>query len=100
MSYPDELDALWAAHQRPGPMLVPKSVAAKRAPEPEPEPEPVFERVQQAAVRRDTGEVIRPASVAKGYEVEKGRYIVINPEELKSIGGHARFIPIHDQDGA
>lgn len=72
---------------KPGPVLLRKGAKAPEPPPPPParEPEPVFERVQQAAVRSDTGEVLKSSSVAKGFEVEKGRYVVIEPEELKSI---------------
>lgn len=75
-----------ASASKRGPQLVQKHVApAAIEPQAAPTPEPVYERVQQAAVRRDTNDVIKAGSVAKGFEVEKGRYVVIDPEELKSI---------------
>jgi DNA end-binding protein Ku len=67
------------------------SLVARAAPRSEPAEEvphveapPVLERVRQAAVRTDTGAVLNNPSVLKGYEYEKGRYVEIDPEELKS----------------
>ncbi len=71
--------------RKPGPVLLKKGARAPEPPPRAPEPEPVYERVQQAAMRRDTGEVLKSAAVGKGFEVEKGRYVVIEPEELKNI---------------
>lgn len=50
-----------------------------------PQPEPVLERIRQAAVRKGTDEVLSSKEVVKGYEYEKGRFVVVEPEELKSI---------------
>jgi DNA end-binding protein Ku len=70
----DEIDVAESgppkATSRPGPVLL---------------PDLRYEPIQQAAVRRNTDEVVESVSVKKGYEVEKGRYIVIEPEELKQI---------------
>src|ERR1700761_5992381 len=46
---------------------------------------PVFSPVQQASVRQGTGDVLPAASVVKGYEYEKNRYVAVDPEELKSV---------------
>lgn len=49
------------------------------------EPEPVLAPVQQVSVRKGTDEVVSPRSVVKGYEYDKDRFVVVDPEELKSI---------------
>ena len=49
------------------------------------EQEPVLAPVQQVSVRKGTDEVVSNRSVVKGYEYDKDRYIVVEPEELKSI---------------
>jgi DNA end-binding protein Ku len=50
-----------------------------------PVPEPVLEPVRQVSVRKESDRVLSEKSVVKGYEYEKDRYVVIEPEELKSI---------------
>jgi DNA end-binding protein Ku len=40
--------------------------------------------VQQVSVREGTDEVLPETSVVKGYEFEKGRFVALEPEELKS----------------
>jgi DNA end-binding protein Ku len=50
-----------------------------------PPPEPVLVPVQQASARKGTDEVLEAQSLVKGYEYEKGRYVAIEPEDLKSI---------------
>ena len=52
---------------------------------PAPAPEPVLTRVQQASVRKGTDELLPEQSIVKGYEYERDRYVVIEPDELKSI---------------
>jgi DNA end-binding protein Ku len=47
--------------------------------------EPILEPVQQVSVRKGTDEVVSQRSVVKGYEYEKDRFVVVHPEELKSI---------------
>jgi DNA end-binding protein Ku len=49
------------------------------------EEEPVYQRVQQTSVAKDTGDMLPPASVVKGYEYERNRFVSVEPEELKSI---------------
>ncbi len=48
-------------------------------------PEPILAPVQQVSVRKGTDELVPERSVVKGYEYEKDRFVVIDPEELKSI---------------
>ncbi|MFL6352880.1 MAG: Ku protein [Bryobacteraceae bacterium] len=49
------------------------------------EQEPVLAPLEQVSVRKGTDEVVSNRSVVKGYEYEKDRYVVVEPEELKSI---------------
>jgi DNA end-binding protein Ku len=49
------------------------------------EREPVLAPLQQASVRKGTDEVVPTGSVVKGYEYDKDQYVVVEPEELKSI---------------
>jgi DNA end-binding protein Ku len=48
-------------------------------------PQPVFSPIQQVSVRKGTDEVLPEQSVVKGYEYEKGRFVSVEPEELKSL---------------
>ena len=41
--------------------------------------------VEPVAVRKGTEEPLPAASVVKGYEYEKNRYVVIDPEDLEKI---------------
>lgn len=41
--------------------------------------------VQQVSVRKGSDEVLPQQTVVKGYEYEKGRYVAVEPEELKSL---------------
>lgn len=45
----------------------------------------ILSPVQQVSVRKGTDEVLPEHSVVKGYEYEKGRFVVVEPEELKSL---------------
>ncbi len=47
-------------------------------------PELILSPVQQVSVRKGTDEVLSDASVVKGYQFEKGRFVTLEPEELKS----------------
>jgi DNA end-binding protein Ku len=47
--------------------------------------EPIFAPVQQAAITTDSAQVLPAKSVHRGYEYEKNRFVVVDPEELKSI---------------
>lgn len=44
-----------------------------------------FAPVQQAAVRAGTAQALPAAAVQRGYEYEKNRFVVLDPEELKNI---------------
>lgn len=46
--------------------------------------EPILKPIQQVSVSEGSEEVVPAASVVKGYEYEKGRFVEIPPEELKS----------------
>ena len=48
-------------------------------------PEPILAPVQQVSVRKGTDAVLPQQSVVKGYEYEKDRFVVVEPEELKSV---------------
>ena len=50
-----------------------------------PVPEPVLAPVQQVSLRKGSDEILPEKSIVKGYEYEKDRYVVIEPEELKNI---------------
>ncbi|HTU46740.1 MAG TPA: Ku protein [Bryobacteraceae bacterium] len=66
----------------------PKGLRSVRRTEPlEPPAEPprsILSPVQQVSVRRSTDKVLPERSVVKGYEYEKDRFVVVEPEELKS----------------
>jgi Ku protein len=47
--------------------------------------EPTFAPVQQAALTTDSARVLPAKSVHRGYEYEKDRFVLVDPEELKSI---------------
>ncbi|MGI9075348.1 MAG: Ku protein [Bryobacteraceae bacterium] len=47
--------------------------------------EPVLAPLQQVSVRKGSDEVVSKTAVVKGYEYDKDRYVVVDPEELKSI---------------
>jgi DNA end-binding protein Ku len=40
---------------------------------------------QQVSVRKGSDEILAEKSLVKGYEYDEGRYVVVEPEELKSI---------------
>jgi DNA end-binding protein Ku len=42
-------------------------------------------RIRYRKVDEDTGEEVESTNIIKGYQIEKGRYIEINDEELESI---------------
>lgn len=46
---------------------------------------PDGERVRQQYVSAKTGEVVERSEMKKGYEFAKGRYVVIEPEELEAL---------------
>ena len=46
---------------------------------------PQFAPVQQSPVRAGTAQALPAAAVQRGYEYEKNRFVVVDPEELKNI---------------
>jgi DNA end-binding protein Ku len=64
-------------HEPPKPMLV--QPAHTQA------PEATLEPVRQASVRQGSEDILPAQSVVKGFEFEKGRYVALDKEELKSI---------------
>jgi DNA end-binding protein Ku len=42
-------------------------------------------RIRYRKVDEDTGEEVRPDEIVKGYQVDKGRYVEINDEEIGAI---------------
>ncbi len=78
---------------------LPKSASLRnRQPEPEPNPEPVrsfadvgvrvqpiLSPIKQAAIRTNSNEILPERSLVKGYEYEKGRFVAVEPDELKNI---------------
>lgn len=89
------LAARVAAARLPEPALreVAKQASTNRRVEPlreeplaaPPRPQSILSPVQQVSVKEGTDEVLPQHSVVKGYEYEKGRFIVVEPEELKSL---------------
>ncbi len=80
---PEEDDSVVEAAPEP-----PKSrrITSPEGAEPErAKPEPALAPVQQVSVRKGSDEILANRSVVKGYEYDKGRYVAIEPEELKSI---------------
>ncbi len=65
------------------PLVTPMNSPGTRAAREE-QPTPILTPVQQVSVRKGTDEVLPERSVVKGYEYEKNRFVVIEPEELKS----------------
>jgi DNA end-binding protein Ku len=47
--------------------------------------QPILAPIKQAAIRTDSDEILPQKSLVKGYEYEKGRFVAIEPDELKSI---------------
>jgi DNA end-binding protein Ku len=42
-------------------------------------------RIKYRKVDADTGDEVEPSDIIKGYEVGKGQYIEVNPEELEAV---------------
>ena len=61
------------------------SVSASPTSRRAPPPEPVLAPVQQVSIRKGSDELLPEKSIVKGYEYEKDRYVVVEPEELKNI---------------
>jgi DNA end-binding protein Ku len=82
MTHGDEphLERLSASTRRPEPVVAPSAQPEKAR-----DQEPILAPVQQVSVRKGTDEVVSQKSVVKGYEYEKDRFVVVDPEELKGI---------------
>lgn len=83
---------------RQGSVRAPESIVAKAGPARRAEPieqspitsfpspaQPVLTPVKQASVRSGSDEVLPEQSIVKGYEYEKGRFVALEQEELKSV---------------
>ncbi|MBV8820202.1 MAG: Ku protein [Acidobacteriaceae bacterium] len=64
---------------RPGPSQSPIAARVEETPQPYVAP------VQQVSVRKGFDEPLAAQSIVKGYEYEKDRYVVLEPDELKSL---------------
>ena len=55
------------------------------------------QRIRYRRVAEESGEEVDYADIVKGYEVEKGRHVLVTPEELESVEpGRTRTIEIED----
>jgi DNA end-binding protein Ku len=55
------------------------------------------ERIRQKRVAEGTGEEVDYDEIVKGYEIAKGRYVMVEPEELESVDPEtSRTIDIED----
>lgn len=84
---PQPLQRAWAAPvPEPESKKLRSSRLAESAPEAvsEPPARPILTPVQQASVRTGSDEVLPEKSIVKGYEYEKGRFVALEAEELKS----------------
>jgi DNA end-binding protein Ku len=62
-------------------------------------------RIRYRKVDAETGDEVEQADIIKGYEVEKGQYIELDPEELQAVAIEStraitidRFVPRHEID--
>jgi DNA end-binding protein Ku len=62
----------------------PQAQAPAPGPERQPEPEPVF-RTRNEVVSATGGEPVGRGNVVHGYEYEKGRYVVLDDEDIRGI---------------
>jgi DNA end-binding protein Ku len=82
---PPEEDDEDAAPAAPAAAKGPVRIDRKREPEPEPAPEPVFEPVRHISVGQSSDERAPASSITRGYEYERGKFVTLAPEELRSI---------------
>ena len=55
------------------------------------------ERIHYKRVTDDSDDEVAYADIVKGYEVDKGQYVVVTPEELESVEpGRSRTVDIED----
>jgi len=72
----------------PGPVLARRASAVSEEPAVtpfRPQVQPILTPVKQVSVRSGSDEVLPEQSVVKGYEYEKGRYVALEADELKSV---------------
>ncbi len=79
--------------------LVPKNEPSN------PAPPPVLTPVKQASITNGSQEIVPPESVVKGFEYEKGRFVALDPEELKNAAAQTstemqidEFVKLSDID--
>jgi DNA end-binding protein Ku len=54
-------------------------------------------RIRYQRVAEDSGKEVEYGDIVKGYEIDKGRYVVVTPEELEAVEpGRSRTIDISD----
>ncbi|HEX7167709.1 MAG TPA: Ku protein, partial [Acidimicrobiales bacterium] len=55
------------------------------------------ERIRQKRVAEESGHEVDYDDIVKGYEVKKGSFVIVTPEELESVEpGQSRTIDIED----
>jgi DNA end-binding protein Ku len=55
------------------------------------------QRIRYKRVAEDSGEEVPYSEIVKGYEVEKGRFVIVTPEELAAVEPtQSRTITIED----
>ena len=55
------------------------------------------ERIRQKRVSEESGHEVDYEDIVKGYEIKKGRFVMVTPEELESVEpGQSRTIDIED----
>jgi DNA end-binding protein Ku len=68
--------------------VAPRRARAQHMPAPEPEPEPEPERVYRTRNEVTSGDADQPierSELVRGYEYEKGRYVVLEDEDIRRI---------------
>src|SRR5690349_4154633 len=62
-------------------------------------------RLRQQMVDEETGRVVDKDDKCRGYEVPKGKYVEVEPEEIKAIQVESthtldidKFVPVHEID--
>jgi DNA end-binding protein Ku len=73
------------APSRPAVAKGPVRIDRKFESEPPPAPGPVFEPVRRVSVGQSSDERAPASSIVKGYEYERGKFVTLAPEELRSI---------------
>lgn len=79
MRVPESLLSKSASMRRGEPAEEPSTARVSAA------PQPILAPVKQVSVRSGSDEVLPEHSVVKGYEYEKGRFVALEREELKSV---------------